>query len=134
MSDVSYLCLGNLNLLLICTYTNLFPFSLCWQESQAAWGCAGKEGLSHFYLFLILLRVEFYVRFEQKLVLERFTTVYKKSGPFSSLSKAVTVSLREENHKSGFNAFHCTHCKLQRRKSQYISMAMGRREQPTQPK
>ena len=92
MSDVSYLCLGNLNLLLIGTYTNLFPFSLCWQESQAAWGCAGTEGLSHFSLFLILLRVEFYVRSEQKLVLERFTAVYKKSGPFSSLSKAVTVS------------------------------------------
>ena len=67
-----------------CTYANLFPFSLCWQESQAAWRCAGTEGLIHFSLLLILLRAESYVRSEQKLVLERFTAVYKKSGPVSS--------------------------------------------------
>lgn len=67
-----------------CTYANLFPFSLCWQESQAAWRCAGTEGLIHFSLLLILLIAESYVRSEQKLVLERFTAVYKKSGPVSS--------------------------------------------------
>lgn len=54
-----------------CTYTNLFPFSLCWQESQAAWRCAGTEGLTHFSLFLILLKAELYVRSEQKVVVEK---------------------------------------------------------------
>lgn len=71
----------------------------------------------------------------KKMVLERFTAVYKKSGPVSSHPIQSSSSiLREENHKSGFYAFHCIDCKLQRWRSQYISMAMGRREQPTQPK
>ena len=62
-----------------CTYTNLSHFSLCWQESQAAWRCAGTEGLIHFSLFLILLKAEFYVRSKPKWSLRGFTTVYKKS-------------------------------------------------------
>lgn len=45
-----------------CTSTNSSHLSLCWQESQAAWRCAGTEGLSHFSLFFIPPRVEFYVQ------------------------------------------------------------------------
>lgn len=77
MRDVSSLMPGKSQPSFDCIYTNLSPFSLYWQESQAAWRCAGTEGLIRFSLFLTLLKAESYVRFKSERCVGGFATVHK---------------------------------------------------------